>query len=124
MRKQLDDTLVRFEELERLMSDPDILADSSRMQQVAREHGTLAKMATKYRRYNQINSQIEDANEMLRSPDAELRELAETEITELKEEREVLWNELLDTTIGGADANRANLVLEIRAGTGGDEAAL
>jgi peptide chain release factor 1 len=61
---------------------------------------------------------------MLRSPDAEMRELAELELTELKAEREVLWTELLDMTIGGEDANRANLVLEIRAGTGGDEAAL
>jgi peptide chain release factor 1 len=124
MRKLLDDTLSRFEELERLMADPDVLADSNKLQQVAREHGTIAKMATKYRRFNQISVQMDGANEMLRSPDAEMRELAEMELTELKEEREVLWNELLDMTIGGEDANRANLVLEIRAGTGGDEAAL
>ncbi|MDR0327379.1 MAG: PCRF domain-containing protein, partial [Planctomycetaceae bacterium] len=124
MRKLLDETLTRFEELERLMSDPDVLADSHRMQQVAREHGTIAKMATKYRRYNLLAAQIEETNEMLRSPDAELRELADMELPGLKEEREVLWNELLDMTIGGEDANRTNLVLEIRAGTGGDEAAL
>jgi peptide chain release factor 1 len=124
MRKLLDDTLSRFEELERAMSDPDVLADSNKMQQVAREHGTIAKMATKYRRFKQLNAQIEEANEMLRSNDSELKELAEMELPELKEEREVLWNELLDMTIGGEDANRANLVLEIRAGTGGDEAAL
>jgi len=124
MRKLLDDTLSRFEELERLMADPDVLADSHRLQQIAREHGTIAKMATKYRRFNQLNTQIQEANEMMRSPDAELRELAEMELPELKEEREGLWNELLDMTIGGVDANRANLVLEIRAGTGGDEAAL
>jgi len=124
MRKLLDDTLARFEELERLMADPDVLADSNRLQQIAREHGTIAKMATKYRRFNQLNVQIKEADEMLRSPDAELRELAEMEMPELKDEREILWNELLDMTIGGADANRANIVLEIRAGTGGDEAAL
>ena len=124
MRKLLDDTLARFEELERLMVDPEVLADSSRMQQIAREHGTIAKLATKYRRYNQLNTELEEAGEMLRSPDAELRELAELEIPTLKEEREVLWNELIDMTIGGEDANRASLVLEIRAGTGGDEAAL
>jgi len=81
-------------------------------------------MAGKYRRFKQLNSQIEEANDMMRSPDAELRELAEMELPELKDEREILWSELLDMTIGGADANRANLVLEIRAGTGGDEAAL
>ena len=124
MRKLLDDTLSRFEELEQAMADPDVLADSYKMQQVAREHGMIAKMATKYRRFKQLNTQIEEANELLRSPEAEMRELAEMELPELKEEREVLWNELLDMTIGGADANRTNLVMEIRAGTGGDEAAL
>jgi peptide chain release factor 1 len=124
MRKLLDDTLDRFEELEQLMTDTAVLADSGRMQQVAREHGTLAKTATKYRRFRQLNTQIEEAGELLKSGDSELKELAEMELPTLKEEREVLWNELLDMTIGGADANRANLVLEIRAGTGGDEAAL
>ncbi len=124
MRKLLDEKLTRFEELERLMVDPEVLADSYRMQQVAREHGTIAKLATKYRRFKQLNNEIEEATEMLHAPDAEMRELAEMEIPELKTEREGLWNELLDMTIGGEDANRASLVLEIRAGTGGDEAAL
>jgi len=124
MRKLLDSKLARFEELERLMTDPVVLVDSFRMQQVAREHGSIAKPATKYRRFKQLNAEIEETNELLHSPDAELRELAELEIPELKTEREVLWNELLDMTIGGEDANRTSLVLEIRAGTGGDEAAL
>ncbi|MGL4593253.1 MAG: peptide chain release factor 1 [Thermoguttaceae bacterium] len=124
MRKLLEDNLTRFEELEQLMVAPEILADSSRLQQVAREHGSIAKMATKYRRFKQLNKEIEDAGEMLQSSDGEMRELAELEIPSLKADREILWNELLDMTIGGADANRANLVLEIRAGTGGDEAAL
>ncbi len=124
MRTLLDTTLARFEELERQMADPEVLADSQRLQQVAREHGTIAKMASKYRRFKQLNAQIEEANEMLGGGDSELKELAEMELPSLKEEREGLWNELLDMTIGGADANRANLVLEIRAGTGGDEAAL
>lgn len=124
MRKLLDNTLARFEELERLMTASEVLADSHRLQQVAREHGTIAKMATKYRRFKQLNAEIEEANEMLDGNDSEMKELAEMELPTLKEEREGLWNELLDMTIGGADANRANLVLEIRAGTGGDEAAL
>ena len=53
-----------------------------------------------------------------------MRELAEAELPELRDEREKLWNELLDMTIGGEDANRTRCVMEIRAGTGGDEAAL
>lgn len=61
---------------------------------------------------------------MLSGPDAEMRELAEQEIPTLRENRETLWEELLDMTIGGADANRTSCILEVRAGTGGDEAAL
>ena len=124
MRQLLDEKLSRFTELERFMVDPAVLADSGRMQSIAREHGSIAKIAGKYRRFLQLNAEIEDAGEMLKSGDPELKELAQLEIPTLKSEREELWNELLDMTIGGEDANRTNLVLEIRAGTGGEEAAL
>jgi len=61
---------------------------------------------------------------MLEGADTEMRELAEAELPELKSQREAIWNELLDLTIGGEDANRTNCIMEIRAGTGGEEAAL
>ncbi|MDR2172178.1 MAG: peptide chain release factor 1 [Planctomycetaceae bacterium] len=124
MKKLLEDTLLRFEELEVLMSSDEVLCDSYKMQRVAREHGMIAKLAMKYRRFKQLNDQIMDALDMLDGSDLEMRELAELELVGLREEREVLWNELLDMTVGGADASRASLVLEIRAGTGGEEAAL
>ncbi len=124
MRKLLDEKLARFTELERLMVDPEVLVDSGRMQSIAREHGSIAKLAGKYRRFLQLNGEIEEAGNMLKSGDPELKELAQSELPVLKDEREVLWNELLDMTIGGEDANRTSLVLEIRAGTGGEEAAL
>jgi peptide chain release factor 1 len=124
MRKLLDDTLLRFEEFERLMTSEDVLCDSFKIQRIAREHGKIAKMATKYRRFKQLNDQITDANLIIDGSDVEMRELAELELPELREERELLWNDLLDMTVGGVDANRTSLVLEIRAGTGGEEAAL
>jgi len=124
MRKELDAKLARFEELERQMLDPAVQANAQLMAAAAREHGSLAKLATKYRRFRQLNQQIAEANEMLAGKDAEMRELAEAEIPGLREQRESLYNELLDMTIGGEDANRARCVMEIRAGTGGDEAAL
>ena len=124
MRKLLDEKLARFEELERQMNDPDVLADSSRLAAVAREHGSLAKLCGKYRRFKKLNEEIEEAKEMLEGDDPELRELAESELPELRAEREVHWNELLDMTIGGEDANRSRCIMEIHAGTGGDEAAL
>ncbi len=124
MPNPLDEKLARFEELERRLVDPVTLANPSQLTAVAREHGSLAKLATKYRRFKNLNAQIRNALEMLQGPDADMRELAAVEIDQLKAERETLWSELLDLTIGGEDANRSRCVLEIRAGTGGEEAAL
>ena len=124
MRKALEEKLTRFEELDRLLLDPAVAADSARLSAVAREHGSLAKAAKKYRRFKDLNAQITEAQEMLHGSDLDLRELAEAELPGLKQERDGLWDDLLDMTIGGEDANRTRCVMEIRAGTGGDEAAL
>jgi peptide chain release factor 1 len=124
MANPLDEKLQRFEELERLIVDPDVLADSQRLSAIYREHGTLAKLATKYRQFKKLNEQIREAMEMIEGSDPDLRELADAELPDLKEQREKLWVELLDMTIGGEDAHRASCIMEIRAGTGGEEAAL
>jgi peptide chain release factor 1 len=124
MRELLEQKLERFEELERQILDPAVQADSARMSAVAREHGSLAKVATKFRRFKDLNRQIAASLEFMEGSDAELRELAEAELPELKAQREALWTELLDLTIGGEDAARSRCVMEIRAGTGGEEAAL
>ncbi len=124
MRKVLEEKLRRFEELEKLLTDPAVLADSARLAVVAREHGALNKVASKYRRFKQLNDQIREAREMAEGDDPELRQLAESELPGLKAERERVWDDLLELTIGGEDAARRRCVMEIRAGTGGEEAAL
>ncbi len=124
MRKLLEEKLGRFEDLEKQLVDPEVLSNSPKLAAVAREHGSLAKLATKYRRFKEINIEINEAREMATGDDLDMRELAEAELPELVEQREVYWNELLEMTIGGEDANRTRCVMEIRAGTGGDEAAL
>ncbi|MCA9269710.1 MAG: PCRF domain-containing protein, partial [Planctomycetales bacterium] len=124
MRDMLDQKLKRFEELEQAMSDPAVQADSARMAAAAREHGSLAKLCHRFRDFKRINAQIVEAREMMDGDDPEMAELAESEMPALKEEREALWAELLDMTIGGEDANRTRCIMEIRAGTGGEEAAL
>ena len=124
MRKLLEKQLARFEELEKQFLDPELQANPEQFSAVARERGSLAKMATKFRRFTQLNVEIVEANEMMSGSDPEMRELAEAELANLKEIREVLWNELLEMTIGGDDANRSRCIVEIRAGTGGDESAL
>ena len=124
MRKLLDEKLGRFEELEKQLVDPEVLMNSRLLAAVAREHGSLAKLATKYRKFQGFIQQIAEATEMIAGDDLDMRELAEAEMPELKERREALWSDLLDMTVGGEDANRTRCVMEIRAGTGGDEAAL
>lgn len=124
MRKLLEEKLTRFEELERAMIDPAVLSESSRMAAIAREHGSLAKLATKYRSFKRLIQEMAEVGQLGQSESAEERELAAEELAALREKRELLWAELLDQTIGGEDANRPRCVMEIRAGTGGDEAAL
>lgn len=124
MKEMLDKKLARFEELEKQLSDPEVQQDSGRMANVAREHGSLAKLATKYRRFQDLVGEIAEVRKLAEDGDQDEREMAEEELESLIPERESLWDELLDMTIGGDDANRSRCVMEIRAGTGGDEAAL
>ena len=124
MREMLEEKLARFEELEKMLGDPAVQSDAGRMANVAREHGSLFKLANKYKLFKQINEQIAEAQEMVDGKDPDMRELAEAELPELKEQREEIWSELLDQSVGGEDAVRSRCVMEIRGGTGGDEAAL
>lgn len=124
VRDELQSKLDRFEELENLMSQPETMADSSKMAAVAREHGTLAKLANKFRAYKKMTEDLAGLVEMSASDDPDERAMAEEELGDLKVNREALWDELLEMTIGGEDAVRSRCVMEIRAGTGGEEAAL
>lgn len=124
LRELLEEKLELFERLETQLLDPAVQSNSPLMASVAREHGSLAKLANKYRRFKQLNQEVAEAAEMAAGKDAEMRSLAEAELPTLRATREQYWNELLDMTVGGEDANRLRCVMEIRAGTGGDEAAL
>lgn len=124
LREQLDTKLRRFEELERQMAEPEVQADGVRFSAVAREHGSLAKLATKYRRFQALIDEVAELKQMSESGSTDEKELAEAELPETRRKREELWSELLDMTVGGEDANRTRCVMEIRAGTGGDEASL
>ena len=122
MRDLLEQKLTRFEQLENDLINPEVLSNPARITSVAREHGSLGKLAKKYRRFKQISGEIDETQAMIAGNDPEMRELAELELPGLREERERLWGELLELTIGGEDANRARVIMEIRAGSGGDEA--
>jgi peptide chain release factor 1 len=125
IRELLEEKLSRFEKLEQDLSDPEVLGDGARMSATAREHGGLTKLAGTYRDFKRLTDEIQGCQEMAEgAEDAEEREMAEAEMSELREKREQLWEELLSMTIGGEDSHRTRCVMEIRAGTGGEEAAL
>lgn len=117
--------LKRFEELERLLQDPEVLSDTGRMLELQREHGGLNKVAQSVRLFNQLELDLATAREMLQSADdAETREYAQSECDELQGRFDALRVELEDMVTAGDSLTRGSLIMEIRAGTGGDEAAL
>jgi len=124
MRDQLEEKLARFEELERAMADPAVLADQQRLSAVAREHGSLVKLAGKFRGFRRLERQIADLVEMSRGDDQDLRALAAAELPELESRRDLEWDELAELCGDDDDADRSRCIMELRAGTGGDEAAL
>ena len=77
MREMLEEKLARFQELERMMSDPAVMSDSNRMASIAREHGSMAKLATKYRLFKQLAKEVTEVREMAESDDPDERELAD-----------------------------------------------
>ena len=124
MRDQLEARLSRFEELERSLVDPEVLAQPQRLAAVAREHGTLAKLARRYRAFVALERQIDELEEMSAGDDADFKSLAQAELPELTARRDQEWDDLLDICSDDEDADRARIIMELRAGTGGDEAAL
>jgi peptide chain release factor 1 len=124
MRDQLEAKLSRFSELERALVDPEVLADPQRLSSAAREHGSLARLALKFRGFLALERQIAEHEEMRRDADGDVRELAEAELPALRQRREAEWEELVDLSSDDADADRTRCIMELRAGTGGEEAAL
>ncbi len=124
IRDLLEGKLRRYEEMEGQMSDPAVQVDGSKIAAVAREHGSLSKLASKYRRFKSLVDEIAELKRMSESGSPEEKELAEMELPGARAKREEVWDDLLSMTVGGEDANRTRCVMEIRAGTGGAEAAL
>lgn len=126
MFEKLQSDYQRFLELERALLDPSVTADVSRLTAMAKERSALAKLATPYGRYLELGQQIADAEALCAAEtDFEMRTYAEAELGALvarqNEVGEALRDLLYDQSAG---ADRAGLIIEIRAGTGGDEAAL
>jgi len=124
MRDLLEAKLARFETLERDLVDPEVLSQPQRMGAVVREHGALSRLALRYRAFVALERQIDDLEALCRDGDPDLGALAAAELPELRARREREWDELVDLCSDDDDADRSRCVMELRAGTGGDEAAL
>ena len=116
----------KYMELESVISDPDVLADMAKWQKYNKEHSNLEPIVTAFREYKRACQGIEDAKEMLSdsSLDDEMKEMANEELKELRARKEELDNELPILLLPRDPNDDKNVIVEIRGGVGGEEAAL
>ncbi len=124
MLEKLEEMSIRFQELNQKLSEPDVIADRAQWQELAKEHSRLSEIMEKYEEYSAVLKGIEDANELILMGDEEMKELAEAELEDLKPREDALEQELKELLAPRDPDDDKNVVLEIRAGTGGEEAAL
>ena len=122
MFQRLDDVEKRYEELNGLISDPDVIAKQNEWKKLMKEHSDLEEVVMKYREYKKVSQDLEEAKEMLNDP--EMKELAEAEMLEDKEKLPKIEEELKILLIPKDPNDDNNVICELRAGAGGEEAAL
>ena len=124
MFKRLKDIETRYKDLEGLLSNPDVVSKQSVYQKYAKEHADLQDLVEAYKEYENTNARIEEDQTLLRGNDDELKEIVKEELPQLKEKLELLENRLKLLLLPKDPNDDKNVLLEIRAGTGGDEAGL
>lgn len=124
--QQLDGLAARHMQLEEEMNSPETAARPGRMVELAKEHGRLSRTLEAYRAFQAANKQYEESRQLAEdaSQDAELRELAEAELPELQAARDAVLEQIVSDFLSAEELAVESLILEIRAGTGGEEAAL
>lgn len=125
MFPSLERKKARYDELEKQLQDPAVLTDVSRMLAIQKEMGSLTRVAAVMRTWHSLLSDIETAQMMVdEETDKDARDYAQAELDALKVRRDSMKTELEDIATAGDSITRGSLIMEIRAGTGGDEAAL
>lgn len=114
----------RYDELNQLMAEPTVAADFSRLNELDRERQEIEELAQVYRRYEAVTAQIEENRALLNDADEEMRELAELEIETLEEELAALDRQMKSLLLPKDPKDEKNVIVEIRAGAGGEEASL
>ncbi|WP_104201730.1 peptide chain release factor 1 [Billgrantia saliphila] len=124
LRQRLDGFVERFEELAALLAEPEVIGDQPRFRDYSREYAELESLVEAWRDYRSIEGDLETAEQLAGDSDADMRELAELELEEGRERLETLETRLKQLLVPKDPDDSRNVFLEIRAGTGGDEAAL
>jgi peptide chain release factor 1 len=124
IKNKLETTRERFEEVEGLMSDPDVISDQDRFRDLRKEYARLEPIVGLFQNYETLSKDITAAKEMVNDSDDEVRQMGEEELSALEENRTSLELELQRALIPPDPHDDSNVYLEIRAGTGGDEAAI
>jgi peptide chain release factor 1 len=124
MFERLEQIEARYEDLGRQLADPELIADQQKYQKTAKQHRDLEPVVEKFREYRQVVNGIGDARGLLNESDAEIREMAAQELEELEARKPQIEEELKLLLLPKDPNDEKNVVIEIRAGTGGDEASL
>jgi len=124
LRTKLMELVERYEEVARLLSDGATISNKDRFRELSKEYARLGEVAHDFNAHQQLEQDIAAAEELRSNDDPELRELADQEFKELVERRGELERQLLLHLVPKDPDDDANLFLEVRAGTGGDEAAI
>jgi peptide chain release factor 1 len=124
IKGKLETTRDRFEEVSGLLSDPEVIGNQNRFRDLSREYSRLEPVVSLFRQYESLVAEIAAAEEMAADADPELRQMGREELESLHERREQLQLELQRALIPRDPHDDSNVFLEIRAGTGGDEAAI
>lgn len=122
MLDKIEELERRFLELEALLSDPVIIGNQPEFRKLSREHSDLSPLVDVYRRYRKVMEEIDENRELLADP--EMKDMAEEELRSLEEEKARLDSEIRLLLLPKDPNDSRNVILEIRAGTGGDESAL
>ncbi|MCX8070475.1 MAG: PCRF domain-containing protein, partial [Thermodesulfovibrionales bacterium] len=114
----------RYNSLTTALSTQEVLSNPLELQKLSKEKADLEPVVSKIRDYKRLLQDIDEAEQLLKSPDHELKELAQSELDNLKSKKPILENELKILLLPRDPRDEKNVILEIRAGTGGEEAAL
>ncbi len=124
MFERLEGIERKFQEIERKLASQEILKDPGKFKSLAKERAELEPIVSKFRQYKSVLGKIKEAKEILKEGDKELRELAEEELRELNSQLKEIEKELKFLLLPKDPNDERNVILEIRAGAGGEEAAL